>query len=352
MSIKIGDKVRFLNDVGGGVVSSFSGSDKVFVEGDDGFGFPVHIRECVVISSPGSPVQSNSTQNVDVKASATSNPTQIFTSKVSRVERSSDEVLNTLIAYIPTNPDDIQLTDYDAYLINDSDFTLFFTYSSKRDGRYVCRHSAVSEPDTQIFIETFKKEELNNLEHICVQIIAFKRHTTFTKQSAINVELHLDTVKFYKRSYFTPNGYFPYDAYILPVVKNSAPEHTLVIDPEELKKAILQRKLEDAFPPQATSKRKKVESDVIEIDLHIHELLDSTAGMSSGDIFKYQMSTFAKIMKEHERSKRQKLVFIHGKGEGVLRRALEKELRTTYKQHIHQDASFCEYGFGAIMVII
>ena len=44
-------------------------------------------------------------------------------------------------------------------------------------------------------------------------------------------------------------------------------------------------------------------------------------------------------------------VFIHGKGEGVLRTALEKELKTTYKNQCRfQDASFREYGFGATMI--
>jgi len=45
-------------------------------------------------------------------------------------------------------------------------------------------------------------------------------------------------------------------------------------------------------------------------------------------------------------------VFIHGKGEGVLRNALLKELRTKYKGCRSQDASFREYGFGATMVTI
>ena len=48
----------------------------------------------------------------------------------------------------------------------------------------------------------------------------------------------------------------------------------------------------------------------------------------------------------------QKIVFIHGKGDGVLRKAIEKDLKTRYKQHYFQDASFREYGFGATMVTI
>jgi dsDNA-specific endonuclease/ATPase MutS2 len=45
-------------------------------------------------------------------------------------------------------------------------------------------------------------------------------------------------------------------------------------------------------------------------------------------------------------------VFIHGKGDGVLRQALTKELNYRYKKHDVQDASFQEYGYGATQVTI
>ena len=47
-----------------------------------------------------------------------------------------------------------------------------------------------------------------------------------------------------------------------------------------------------------------------------------------------------------------KIVFIHGKGEGVLRNAIGQELRKKYPRCLSQDASFQKYGFGATMVII
>lgn len=49
MSIQIGDKVRFLNSVGGGVVRGFRGKDQVLVEDEDGFEVPALIKECVVV---------------------------------------------------------------------------------------------------------------------------------------------------------------------------------------------------------------------------------------------------------------------------------------------------------------
>ncbi len=42
--MKVGDKVRFLNTTGGGVVRSFKGKE-VLVEDEDGFEVPALIRE-------------------------------------------------------------------------------------------------------------------------------------------------------------------------------------------------------------------------------------------------------------------------------------------------------------------
>ena len=47
--MKIGDKVRFLNDVGGGKVTGFRPGGIVLVEDEDGFDMPVPQNEVVVI---------------------------------------------------------------------------------------------------------------------------------------------------------------------------------------------------------------------------------------------------------------------------------------------------------------
>jgi hypothetical protein len=44
--IKIGDKVKFLNDVGGGVVTRFLNKNMVMVENYDGFEIPYPIYNC------------------------------------------------------------------------------------------------------------------------------------------------------------------------------------------------------------------------------------------------------------------------------------------------------------------
>lgn len=43
--------MRFLSEVGGGVVTGFRGKDIVLVEDADGFDIPMPVRECVVIET-------------------------------------------------------------------------------------------------------------------------------------------------------------------------------------------------------------------------------------------------------------------------------------------------------------
>lgn len=151
-----------------------------------------------------------------------------------------------------------------------------------------------------------------------------------------------------------------------PVVVEDEEEETLEARVLRLEMTIkkLQRRIERLEDAKALREKIKAEDirqreekrlqmdDVIEIDLHASELLDTTAGMSAGDIKDYQMQTFRKVMDEHLKDKGRKIIFIHGNGEGVLRKAIMDELRRSYKKCEWQDASFQQYGFGATMVII
>lgn len=98
--------------------------------------------------------------------------------------------------------------------------------------------------------------------------------------------------------------------------------------------------------------QKKGSDDPLVVDLHINELVDSTRGLSSADMLNLQVDKFYKVMDENLRNHGRKIVFIHGKGDGVLRAAILKELNYRYKGHDVQDASFQEYGYGATQVKI
>ena len=125
-----------------------------------------------------------------------------------------------------------------------------------------------------------------------------------------------------------------------------------MISATDIQEAMQQKIREDRRVPHSIVKRKNTDSNVLEVDLHIGKLLDNTNGLNSTDMLNYQLDKFREVLEQYAGNKGQKIVFIHGKGNGVLRKAIEKELKTKYKSYYFQDASFREYGFGATMVTI
>jgi hypothetical protein len=349
--MKTGDKVRYLNAVGGGVVKGFKNKDIVWVEEDDGFETPALIRECIVVESDGKPVTTVSKSELFKPERLPESPKpQAIEQKIT--ERPGGDRLNVYLAYLPLDMKMLGKSNYEAFLVNDSNYFLFFNYMSRQNNAWISRHSEIIEPNTRLFIEEFSKEQLNDLERICVQFVAFKKDKPFGLKSAYSVELRIDGVKFYKLHSFRENDFFEDEALIYPLVVNDSAAREMLVSASDLQEAMTQKAKAD-FPHrgQAPAKKEKP-APILEVDLHIDQLLDSTKGLSNTDMLNIQLDMFRKTMEENKNKKAQKIVFIHGKGEGVLRNAVLSELKAKYKDFSVQDASFREYGFGATMVTI
>jgi len=89
----------------------------------------------------------------------------------------------------------------------------------------------------------------------------------------------------------------------------------------------------------------------MEVDLHIHQLVPKSKGMSNYDMLTIQMDTAKRQLDFAIQKKIQRVVFIHGIGEGVLRTELEF-LFKNYSNIQINDADFQKYGRGATEVYI
>lgn len=87
-----------------------------------------------------------------------------------------------------------------------------------------------------------------------------------------------------------------------------------------------------------------------EVDLHIHELIESETGMSNYDKLSLQVNTARKKLEEAISKKQKKIILIHGKGDGVLKSEIRAMLNK-YPVTFH-DASYAKYGLGATEVLI
>ncbi len=380
--MKIGDKVRFLNEVGGGVVSGFQGKNTVLVRDADGFDIPVLIHECVVVDTdsyniakrptpPAAPHPAKGRRDADDTAdkekdgrplpTVAAAPAQTDEEDVADrpvtftprpVERRGADVLNVYLAYLPVDARELSDTAFEAYLVNDSNYYLHFTYLSASGAGRQLRAEGTVEPNTKVFLEEFRRDALPELERVAVQFVAFKRDRLFQPKPAFDVELRLDGTKFYKLHTFGETDFFDEPALLCDVVRNDRAVRSVFVDAESLQQAMLKPKEIPARPVKSPARKAPKADGPLEVDLHAAEVLETTAGMSNKDILDYQLDIFRRTMDEHLKERGKRIVFIHGKGDGVLRQALLRELRTKYKSCQSQDASFREYGFGATMVTI
>lgn len=390
--IKIGDKVRFLHETGGGRVSGFQGKQVVLVEDEDGFEIPMLISDVVVVGDE----DYSTTHVVDVKVRQQPKPDgrsikammkdapddpepeaddEVDLSKVTfrapAEERKGGNQLSVYLAFVPVDIKEVTHTRFESYLVNDSNYYLSCTYLVAEAGGWTLRWTGEVEPNTKEYIEEFGREELNTLDRVAVQLVAYKRGKPFTLKPAIDVQMRIDGVKFYKLHTFQDNDFFEQKALLYTIVENDRVARPLVIDARQLKAEMYQtaatdntrvaRQQTDGYVRRYDDGRRrgnpfvtkrKGDEDVVVIDLHADALLDTTAGMSKGDILNYQVDVFRRTLNEYKEKKGQRIIFIHGKGEGVLRHALINDLSYRFKSYTYQDASFQEYGYGATQVTI
>lgn len=372
--MKTGDTVRFLNSTGGGRVVRLEGQ-LAYVEDADGFEIPVLTRECVVVVSadddarmaatadgapqaPGRrPAPAAAPQATALPAATAPTPSPAL--PVEEVE--GGDSLNITLAFAASDLRRLSdpATSFDAFLVNDSNYFIAYALSWRSDSSdtWTLLASGEIEPNIQEFVAEIDRGLLPSMDRIAFQYIAFKRDRAYTAKAPGAIDTRLDATKFFKLHCFRPSDYFDEPVIEMKLVDDDrqATSRRPDIDPETLRRNLMEKKRIDHRRPQPVGRARAAKAqpgEPIVTDLHITELVDSTRGLTNADMLNLQIDRFREVMDANLRHHGQKLIFIHGKGEGVLRAAIMKELGHRYKGHDIQDASFREYGYGATQVTI
>lgn len=380
--VKIGDKVRFLNDVGGGTITGFQGKDIVLVADEDGFEIPTLVTEVVAVETndyniakvvdgkkkgktnedkptPTSVKNALAVNDDEEEEEETDIADQELTYKPMAQERRGANELNLCLAFVPKRVKEISDTPFEVYLVNDCNYYIHYTLLNYEGKACQVRHEGEIAPNTKMYLEELLHNRLEEWERITIQTLAFKRDKVFFPKPTYSVNLRIDGTKFYKLHAFQPSVFFNTPALTYDILKDDRAVRPMFVDADELREAMQTPEEQLPTEPQPRisgaekrATRKQDRNAIVEVDLHAHELLDTMVGLEPRDILEYQIKVFRDTMNAHLKNHGCRIVFIHGKGEGVLRNALLKELRTHYKQCRVQDASFREYGYGATMVTI
>lgn len=371
--VKVGDTVRYLNAVGGGVVTRIDG--RIAYVDDGGFETPVLVSELVAVMPAGHVKDAGGPKLMfDQKAfdaarsDRRSGENEVRAEKTAVPQSPVEETaygdkISLVLAFEPSDTRNLSAATFNAVLVNDSNYYIDFIFASRggdaRGWKKVFEGNV--QPNELIDLAQLSHEDLPAFERMAIQGVAYKKDKNFDLKDPVNVIIRPDLTKFHKLHCFRAGKYFDTPVLEFPLISDDvairAHSAPVSVKPEKLlaeKFRVDQRKGNGSFSRKDKVSEKNPHKLLppIEVDLHISELTDSTAGMSASDMLSMQLDAVRSTMKAHSRRLGQKIIFIHGKGEGVLRNEVLKLLRKEYPKAELQDASFAEYGFGATLVTI
>ncbi len=347
--VQIGDNVKFINDIGGGKVTGFIGKTMVNVENEDGFEMPVLISE-IVVDNTGSSYDLSAQNNKPVpELTVVEAGPVVVHEEVEPVFIEGNDKPNYHFALVPSNENNPVDGEIQCFLINDSNFTVLYNYSHVTAGQYKSVEHGILEPNTKLQLESFGQADFADFPGFFFQLLCFTEESDRT-YPAVAKNITVNPVKFYKQKSFLENDYFDNRAIVFALYEEGLEEELEKMTDKEFKKLVREKRKGGEKTNQQPERKKTKE--LVEIDLHIHELIDDESGLSKKELLDIQIDKLKSEMDDAIKTGVKRIVFIHGVGNGRLKMEVRQTLSTKYKKYGFQDASFKEYGYGATMVIL
>lgn len=363
MALKVGDKVKFLNDVGGGIVTKIK-QQTIFVESADGFEIPTIESELLKVENADLGNFKIDSSSKGIKSDIKATNDQLIAKEVvgDIIDNQNDQddqddetitsencTLNILLGIVPKFSAKDNKKQFYIFLISDCTYRLLYTFSIVKENFCYGQKVGLVEDDTKVQIISFSNDELNDIQSFKIGSIFYKNGIFLPHEPQI-FEYKIDSFALSDITNYSDNDYFEEKAIIINMTEESLIYEIERTVNENEEKYIIQKKKKDIKPKIIEQKSK---NDIEEIDLHIEQLIDNYSNMSNGEILEIQLSKFNISLEGAIRNKIKKIVFIHGIGNGKLKHEIRKTLDSSKYSHLkYQDASFKEYGYGATLVLL
>ncbi len=289
--IRVGDRVKFLTDTGEGIVTAIKGA-VVTVEVEDGFGIPVTMDQIVAVA-----------KEEELRAISLIGVSDHKPGRVKRPAKSEEEKREAKPRF----------------------------RASQRYGKV----SLVEDPDEEIIdlnaIRENYRRTVTEVNRVSIEIDRKEQEAEYERTMVVQEKAKPEP---------QPQKEAPIEPAPEPKAQRPA---NIPLDELARRMGVKPEKKQEPKPAK--------KSDIEVVDLHANEILSSTEGMTPGEILTAQMSRFTIVLDAALKSgDHGKIVFIHGVGKGKLKYEMTKLLGRNYPKVAYQDASFREYGYGAIMI--
>ena len=313
--MNVGDRVRLMSGREEGIVTRILDNNIVEVAIDNDFTIPVARREVVVIAKEEATYLKNDPEIKPVAKKETSAPVLAAQGIYLALVHQSEELLAVTI-------------------INNSDHDVLFTSGEERESKYRGLQNDKLAPKTTRVITHYHLKDFEKWPGLLVQFIQH-RNGSATLYEPVTKRVQFRANSFYKSKKTAP--VLNKEAYLFQL-----DQKPIVVNTDKIAEQLI----------EATAQHEnfKLQAPDHEVDLHIEKLVDDHSGMSNSAILKQQLEHFQDTLDRAMAANMHEIVFIHGAGNGVLRKEIQKILSRTPGIKFFEDARKEKFGYGATLV--
>jgi hypothetical protein len=376
MKFNIGDKVKFLNTKGGGIVSKIISPTLVNVMIEDGFEIPTITSELVRVEPHGKAEKMfdedfgkvtggqqshsdsrqsqalNQNNEMRMKSVATS-PVPEPPDRQSALGNYAFRAKNTpgvYLAFVPHDQKWLVTGMVEIYLFNYTSSDVLYAFFLEGEKKLTGKDYDVLFAGNKIHIDTIDRDELLKWTKGIVQIILFSEEPEkiFTPVSS---EFDISPRRFNDENNYKISQFMEEKLLLVSLAQLAALGSIITMEGSKMdEEALIRQKALELKPASLIEKHQTGPREAV-VDLHIGELMHDFKDLAPHQILKIQMEYFSKCIESAVEHNFRKVTFIHGVGNGTLKSAIMRKVQE-YEQADSHLASLAKFGVGAIDVNI
>lgn len=322
---RIGEKVRYLDEVGEATIVQLVDGKTAMVEDEYGLRHPYPLSKLVPAERDHNPQEAAPKPIIQEKPKPQPKPVSKPANSASLPEVS--------LVFASTNTTKPEAGDIDLLFVNSGKYHVLVNVAAKEGEEWFSLFSGEVPPKSDQLVQSLRRQDIGTVSNLKVHVIFFGK-TGYEAREPIACLAKVKVTRFVK-----PGNYTLYEG-----IEN--PSICLPIENEKLVTA-------PAFP-KIHSSAKTVQKPSLptleeEVDLHLEAILGSDPlDMPDHEKFLTQMRHFERRLNNALTHRYVQITFIHGVGSGRLKDAIRQEL-TEYGLPF-EDGAFHKYGVGATVV--
>ena len=353
MKYKVGDKVKFLNSTGGGIISRIIDKSLVHVEIEDGFEVPVMVSDIIHTGTVADPSENlfreagpadERPSGIHTEANSVRGSIQQGIIPGTFPGKSMEEGL--YLAFRPMDQRILTSGDLEVVAINFTGYPLLIQLYLK-DGEHFVFNRQLNIPAmrSELLVQ-IPRGDLDTWLRGAVQfMVQPKRAEALLLPS--HTGFHFKGSRFYRADSYENTSLdsvkiisFLLKAATALAQSGQKAEKSTPEKPAEKP----QQKVHEPF-----IKRHLTPDSNAEVDLHIHEIISDHRSLNPMEALSLQMGYFRKALESAISERIPHLIVIHGVGGGILKAEILKEVEELEFAHAF-DAPIQKYGVGATVI--